>query len=716
MKPILETIDTRFGTASKHAFSRGNTLPYTGVPFGMNYFVPQTSDQEGSWFFDPHLPIFQGIRLTHQPSPWIGDYSWLLLTPVTGEISDDTLFHRQSSYNFERAIFNPHYLRIFSERYQIETQLSPTCYGASIQLRQIQGKKLSLYLHAADKLTVEQVDKRTLALRQEGETETNKSPLVMFTALAFSTDIESIKQEGQDWRIDLAGAKVQVQLATSFISKEQALFNLPKQDFEETKTNAKASWEDLLGRFDVVETGPVDRTLFDHCLYRLFLFPQTFYEVNEHRENIHIDLAVGTIKPGLLFTNNGFWDTFRTSFPLFALIIPERYRQFLEGFLNSYRDTGYLPKWLAPDERGMMPGTLIDSLIADSACKDMAPDLEEEFLKAMLETATKSDSKAINGRHGLAQYQELGYLSTDYHESVSHTLDYAYSDFCISTCAAKLGQEEIAQTYAQYAKNYQNLFDSETGYMRARDVDGNFRPDFSTYSWGRDYAECSAIQASLGVLHDISGLSQLMGGKEAFSDYLLKACQSLPLFETTGYGYEIHEMSEMATAPFSQLAISNQPSFHIPYLFRYSNYPQYTSLLIKTLRQKAFRAGLDAYPGDEDNGSLSAWYVWSALGLYPTCPGKASYDLGIPFFDHLRVYLAEKNSGWIFTRIKTMNISTLYKTVNWTGKKNKPSVIRNCLMLKPLTLLSVGYQTINKLSPFVTRKGVSYSYKVIHKL
>ena len=649
MKPILETIDTRFGTASKHAFSRGNTLPYTGVPFGMNYFVPQTSDQEGSWFFDPHLPIFQGIRLTHQPSPWIGDYSWLLLTPITGKISGDTLFHRQSSYNLERAIFNPHFLKIFSERYQIETQLSPTCYGASIQLRQTQEKELSLYLHAADELTVEQVDQRTLSLRQAGETETNKSPLVMYTALAFSVEILSITQEGQDWRIDLDESDAQVQLATSFISKEQALFNLPKQDFEETKQDAKTSWENLLGRFDVVETGAVDRTFFDHCLYRLFLFPQTFYEVNEQGENIHIDLASGTIKPGLLFTNNGFWDTFRTSFPLFALIIPEHYRQFLEGFLNSYRDTGYLPKWLVPDERGMMPGTLIDGLIADSACKDIAPDLEEEFLKAMLETATKDDPKAINGRHGLAQYQELGYLSTDHHESVSHTLDYAYSDFCISTCAAKLGQEELAQAYAHYSKNYQNLFDPETGYMRARDVDGNFRPDFSPYSWGRDYAECSAIQASLGVLHDISGLSQLMGGKEAFSNYLLKSCQSLPLFETTGYGYEIHEMSEMATAPFGQLAISNQPSFHIPYLFRYSNYPQYTSLLIKTLRQKAFRAGWDAYPGDEDNGSLSAWYVWSTLGLYPTCPGKASYDLGIPLFDHLRVYLAKKDQ-WLDVR------------------------------------------------------------------
>lgn len=649
MKPILESIDTRFGTASKHAFSRGNTLPYTGVPFGMNYFVPQTSDQEGSWFFDPHLPIFQGIRLTHQPSPWIGDYSWLLLTPVAGEISGDTLFHRQSSYNLDRAIFNPHYLRIFSERYQIETQLTPTCYGASIQLRQTQGKALSIYLHADDDLTVDQADKQTLNLRQSGLTETNKSPLVMFTALAFSKDILSIKQEGRDWRIDLAGAEVQVQLATSFISKEQARFNLPSKDFEETKADAKESWEDLLGRFDVVETGPVDRTFFDHCLYRIFLFPQTFYEVNEQGESIHIDLASGTIKPGLLFTNNGFWDTFRTSFPLFALIIPEHYRQFLEGFLNSYRDTGYLPKWLAPDERGMMPGTLIDGILADSSCKDMAPELEEEFLKAMVKTATKSDPKAINGRHGLSQYQEIGYLSTDYHESVSHTLDYAYSDFCISTCAAKLGQEELAQTYAHYSKNYQNLFDPETGYMRARDVDGNFRPDFSPYSWGRDYAECSAIQASLGVLHDISGLSQLMGGKEAFSNYLLKVCQSLPLFETTGYGYEIHEMSEMATASFGQLAISNQPSFHVPYLFRYSNVPQYTSLLIKTLRQKAFRAGWDAYPGDEDNGSLSTWYVWSALGFYPTCPGKATYDLGIPLFDHLRVYLAQEDK-WLEIR------------------------------------------------------------------
>ena len=646
MKPLLETIDTRFGTASKHVFSRGNTLPYTGVPFGMNYFVPQTSDQEGSWFFDPHLPIFQGIRLTHQPSPWIGDYSWLLLTPVTGKLGGDSLFHRQSSYDMDKASFQAHYLKIFSLRYQIESQLTPTCYGASILLEQKQGKALSLYLHAADKLTVEQVDKRTLALQQEGKTETNKNSLTMFTALQMNTDILAVSQEGRDWRIDLASSHAEIQLATSFISSSQALLNLPKEDFDNCKASAQADWENLLHRFDVIETGEADQTFFDHCLYRLFLFPQTFYEVDESGQAIHKDLATGTVKSGVLFSNNGFWDTFRTTFPLFALIIPEHYHRFLEGFLNSYRDTGFLPKWLAPDERGMMPGTLLDGIIADSACKDMAHDLEEELLQAKLETASKTDPLGINGRHGLAQYQELGYLSIDHHESVSHTLDYAYSDFCIASCAEKLGKIEIAETYKAASQNYRHLFDAETGYMRARDSQGNFRPDFSPYSWGRDYAECSTIQATLGVLHDIPGLIQLMGGKEAFSNYLLKTCQEAPLFETTGYGYEIHEMSEMATAPFGQLAISNQPSFHIPYLFRYSDYPDYTALLIKTLRQKAFHPNWEAYPGDEDNGSLSAWYIWSALGFYPTCPGKPSYDLGIPLFNHLRIYLAKENK-WL---------------------------------------------------------------------
>ncbi len=270
-------------------------------------------------------------------------------------------------------------------------------------MEQKQGKALSLYLHAADELTVEQVNKRTLALRQEGKTETNKNPLILFTALQMNTDILAVSKEDGDWRIDLANSHADIQLATSFISPSQALINLPQEDFNSCKENAQANWENFLHRFDIIETGEADRTFFDHCLYRLFLFPPTFYEVDESGQAIHMDLVTSTVKPGVLFRNNGFWDTFRTTFPLFALIIPEHYRLFLEGFLNSYRNTGFLPKWLAPDERGMMPATLLDGIIADSACKDMAPDLEKELLQAMLETASKSDPLGINGRHGLAQ-------------------------------------------------------------------------------------------------------------------------------------------------------------------------------------------------------------------------------------------------------------------------------------------------------------------------
>ena len=386
--------------------------------------------------------------------------------------------------------------------------------------------------------------------------------------------------------------------------------------------------------------------MFDQALYRLFLFPQTFYELDAEGQEIHWDFSHQTVQPGKLFTNIGFWDVFRTSFPLLALMAPDTYHDFLEGFLNFYKETGFLPKWLAPDERGMMPGTLIDGVIADAAAKNLIPDLEKDLFQAMLETAEKEDPSKRYGRQGASDYQTLGYLPFDYHESVSHSLDYSYSDFCIASLANKLQQEPVAEQYSQQSLNYQHLFDPETGYMRAKNRNGKFRPDFSPYTWGRDYAECSAIQNTLSIFHDIEGLKNLMGGQTAFTDYLTKLCQDQPFFDVTGYGYEIHEMSEMATAHFGQLAISNQPSFHIPYLFRYSDKPEYTSLLIKSLREQGFRPGWQAFPGDEDNGSLSAWYIWSAIGLYPTCPGKPFYDLGIPLFNHLRLYLPQSQT-WL---------------------------------------------------------------------
>lgn len=647
MKTILEHIDTRYGSANCHAYSNGNTLPYTGLPFGMNYFVPQTTDNQGSWFFNPTIPIFQGIRLTHQASPWIGDYAWLLLTPVTGKMTQASLFHRQSSYRPKEATFHPHHLAIHSERYQITTELTPTTYGACLKLQSLRQQDLALFLHSEKGCTFEQIDSHSLRGCVRDVTETTHKPITLYVHLRFDTAITAVSQLEQDTLIELAAAQAEVQIGTSYISHEQALFNTPGRPFEDCKTQAKESWLRYLHRFEIVDDGGYDTRMFHHALYRTFLFPQTFYELDPQGQEIHLDLASNQVRSGKFFTNNGFWDTFRTSFPLFALVAPEQYTAFLEGFLHFYQETGYLPKWLAPDERGMMPGTLIDGVIADACTKEIASELHEQLFQAMLDTAEKTDPKNIFGRHGADTYKELGYLPyTQFHESVSHTIDYTYSDFCIATVAKKLGHDCIAEEYQQQSKNYLHLFDPETGYLRAKDEQGNWRPNFSPYSWGQDYAECSSIKATLGILHDIDGLRQAMGGGQAFTDYLLHVCNSKPLFEVTGYGYEIHEMSEMATQNFGQLAISNQPSFHIPYLFQKSLRPEYTSLLIKSIRQESFQPGFEAYPGDEDNGSMSAWYLFSCLGFYPLCPGKDEYVCGVPLFPQVKIYLPT-NDKWL---------------------------------------------------------------------
>ena len=641
MKTVLESIDTRYGTDNTPHYSNGNTLPYTGVPFGMNYFVPQTSHLNGAWYFNPTIPIFQGIRLTHQPSPWIGDFSWLLLTPVTEKVEEEDLLYRQSSYLVSEATFQPHYLKLYSNRYQLSTEITPSLYGAKLRFTSLENKKLSLLFHTSAELHIKQLNPHSIFLKIIEETNTTKRPLIMHLCLQFSQVIQKISRLGTDWCLDFNTEILETTLATSFISSDQAQFNLPSGTFEEIKESAETNWKHYLNRFDIVEQGEADRHLFDHALYRLFLFPQTFYEINKQGQEIHLNLKKQHVESGKLYTNIGFWDSFRTNFPLLALVAPEKYHDFLEGFLHFYHENGFLPKWLAPDERGMMPGTLIDGVIADGAIKDLIPDFEQELLQAMIKTATIEDPAQIYGRHGTEDYQKLGYLPIDYHESVSHSLDYSYSDFCISILAKKLGYKKEAQNYARQALNYKQLFDSQTGYIRPKDRQGNFKAAFSPYSWGKDYAECSAIQNTVGILHDIEGLKELMGGEKIFTSYLIKLCNDTPHFEIGGYGFEIHEMSEMATARFGQLAISNQPSFHIPYLFRYSAHPEYTSLILKSIRNQAFRPNFQAFPGDEDNGSLSAWYIWSALGLYPTCPGKADYDLGTPLFNHLRIYLPQ---------------------------------------------------------------------------
>ena len=646
---MLALIDTRQGTANQHNYSNGNTLPYTAHPFGMNHFVVQTTSERGSWFFHPRDRNFEGFRLTHQPSPWMGDFQNFLLTPVSGamNLKHRTTWHTNSSYRPEEAVYQPHYLKIRQMRYNITSELTPSTYGAKLRVTYPQASENALFWRAAKGLhQLEWNSSRTQLTGYISNFSGSVDPeFKMYVAFSFSHPVASDDLTNEDQILLMEFKEVttlEVGVATSFISKEQAQLNLTRDNeltFDALKAQTAAKWEHYLGKIEVTHHNPEQVKTFYNCLYRMFLFPQKFYEVNEAGEAIHYDTKSRSVQNGVLYTNNGFWDTFRTVYPLYAIIIPDEYEEMMAGFLNSYKHTGFLPKWLSPDERGLMPGTLIDGLIADAAVKGIGKDMMPQMLEAMMAAATTQSDDENYGRRGTKDYLKYGYVPLDYHESCNHTQDYAYSDFCISQVAKVVGDAENQAFYEKQSLNYANIFDKETGFMRAKDKDGKFREDFSQFSWGLDYAEGSAWQNSFAVYHDFQGLINAYGSSEAFFEKMTQLYNTPPHFDVKGYGFEIHEMSEVAAIEFGQAGMSNQPSFHIPYLFNYVGQPASSQVVLKQLMTHLFNSGFDGFPGDEDNGSMSGWYVFSAMGFYPVTPGSGQYVLGIPLLDEVRINL-----------------------------------------------------------------------------
>ena len=690
-------IDTRIGTANHFAYSNGNTLPYTGLPWGMNYLVLQTQDDKGAWFFDPNLPIFQGFRITHQPSPWMGDFAWFLLTPFTGPMTQEDLFHRQSSYDPKKSRFQPHRLKIKSLRYQISSQASATHYGVLLESKSQSGP-LRLLIHAGRAFDYKQKDAHQVDIHLQEETAHLKASYNFYLSINSQQSIEKIERLGQDIILTLGADETLFTIGTSFISPEQACHNRPRVTMEEHLDHAEKQWSTLLNRVRLLDAGQRDPTFFKHCLYRVFLFPQRAYERDPSGNPLHWNFAASATSPGKSYMNIGFWDAYRTLFPLYELLIPDLVPEFIEGFLTHYRETGFLPKWLSPDERGLMPGSLIDSILASACAKDLVAD-PQEILDAMVSNAQRSDPKRIYGRHHPDLYQDLGYLPADCHESVSHTLEYAISDGAIAFLAGKMGQHELHETFEKRSKSYRNLYNPEQGFMQARKRDGSFVDDFDDLRWGRDTAECSSWQTSLGVPHDIEGLKEVRGGQSAFTKYLLDLVNQKTLFHVDGYGYEIHEMSEMALAPFGQMAISNQPSFTIPYLFRYSDQASFTAYLIDSIRQETFQPTFDGYPGDEDNGSLSAWYILSALGIYPICPWKNRYELGLPLFPKLEMY-RPNTDDWL--TIQCQQESSLHRFVSQVtldGQERDHISYEELLKAKEISFTTCLLPEVQRLEP-----------------
>lgn len=650
----LGYVNIKHGTDSCRRFSNGNTIPLTALPHAFAAFAPQTRSVDNGWFYHPHDKCLEGIRLTHQPSPWIRDFSYLCFMPQSEHLyeSEDG---RWSSYRPENAELNPHYLKVKFLRYGAELLLAPTENGAVIELSfddWVEKPRFAILPFDFDSVTEVDTANRMVTGYTTSHTDSPfRNDFKCYFAFSFDCNIGDVlksKDKSQKTSVALSSDKVTVRLALSYVSVEQAMVNLTNDgagsSFLQAKSAAAAKWENLLSTAKISADEKTMRTFYS-CMYRVFLYPTRMHETDKNGKIIHIVPSTGEVKDGYLYTNNGFWDTFRTVYPLYSLLIPEKLNEILKGYLNFYDDTGYLPRWVSPGECGAMPGTLIEAVFADAAVKGILSTHDmHRALKAMIKNAEVPSGNRFQGRKCTDEYKKLGYVPYDKcHESVNETLDCAYGDFCISTVASILGESKTAALYLNRSKNYKNLFDKSEGFFRGKDSNGQFRNEkFDPCLWGRDYTEGSVWQNGFAVQHDIEGLSELYGGTNGLKTKLDELFATPPVFRIGGYGSEIHEMSEMAAADFGQCAISNQPSFHIPYIYTAIGHKEKAQYWIKRIVTEAFSPYDDGFPGDEDNGTMSAWYIFSCLGIYPLCPGKAEYTAGIMCVDSAKIVVGQQ--------------------------------------------------------------------------
>jgi predicted alpha-1,2-mannosidase len=646
------------GTDSVFEFSSGNTLPLVCRPFGMASWTPQTTGEGERWFFHPSHRWFYGLRLTHQPSPWIADYGRFTLMPTTGPLRVSPR-DRASSFDRDGMVVEPGYLRVDLLRSRTTLELTPTTRCAAVRLTYRDRDEPRLILGTFPGESSITISDRRISGFTRSANSGAPDNFAQYFVVELDCDLDGTASGtfGPDFQPhpDLAGSGEQIggyvglllpesgivtaRVATSFISVEQAERNLATEladtDFDAVRAAADAEWEDRLGCIEVDESGENVDTIrtFYTCLYRTMLFPHTFHEYDAGGAQVHYSPGNGQVAPGPMYSDVGFWDVFRTSLPLYTVLFPELLGEMIEGWVNFYRESGFLPRWLSPGERYAMPGTLIDVVIADACAKGI-----DNF---DVQTAYQGlRAHAFADRPGTEAYLQRGYLPHDkFGESVNNTLDYLYGDFCVARLAGLLGHSDDQAALAKRAENYQLLFDRSIGFMRGRNEDGSWQEPFDPLQWGDPFCEGSAWQCSWAVPYDVRGLAELMGGPDALVAKLDKLMSMPADFKVGSYGYEIHEMSEMAAGGLGQFAISNQPSFHIPFMYAAVGRPDRTQYWVRRTLENSFSAEPDGLPGDEDNGSLAAWYIWGALGLYPLCPGVPEYVFGSPLFRRVTVHL-----------------------------------------------------------------------------
>jgi len=677
------------GADSTPIFSRGNTLPIAAYPFGMAHWTLQSRDNT-PWMFQPQERRLQGLRSTHQLSPWLGDYGQATFLPFSGTIQPDASA-RASSYRPEDAILSPHSMRLKLLRYEIDVELIPTERGALMTAHFTKPDQPGWLIDIpGEHPPTWQPDEahRTIAFTSSANEGGVPKDFATYYLLHFSqpwTSIESKQVKGHTvgmLHFDEAVRSLEVRVATSFISFEQAQRNLDlelgTQSADVLRHKAESVWNEHLDRIDVSGGTPDQQRTFYSCLYRTLLFPRIWHEPDASGAMHHRSAFNGEVVPGVMYADHGYWDVYRAWYPMMTILFPERLGEILQAWVNVYKEGNWLPQFPCPGYRACMSGSLIDSVFGDAAVKNLQGfDLATAYAGLKKHATQPGNPDAGYGRQGIEQYLKYGYAPADLvDQSAAETVDAAYGDFCIAQVAKALGHADDYKMFMQRSENWRHLFDPTTHFLRGKKADGHWLEPFDPITWGSPYEEGGAWQHRWDVPHDMDALISANGGPAKTVATLEDMITRKADFNVGVYGYEIHEMSEMAAVNFGQYAHSNQPVHHVLYIFAAAGRPDRTRYWVRKVLQELYSP--DTFPGDEDTGSMAAWYILSSLGFYPLCPGKPEYVLGQSFFPSITVHLPNSKT----LQIENSSSSTEATSVAFNGKPIRVSSLSHAALME----------------------------------
>lgn len=659
----VDYVNPLVGTLSKFELSTGNTYPAIAMPWGMNAWTPQTGRMGDGWVYTYTADKIRGFKQTHQPSPWMNDYGQFSIMPTTGSAVFDQ-DKRASWYSHKAETATPYYYRTYLADYDVVAEIAPTERAAIMRFSFPETDSAFVVVDAFDRGSSISIDKKNNRIigyttRNSGGVPQNfrcyfvvefDKDFTYSAAVADGTiDTGSTSFDGKHAGAIIGfptkrGEQVNVRVASSFISPEQAIDNLKElgdKDFDQIKAAGRDRWNEILGSVEIDSNDPDKLRTFYSCLYRSVLFPRSFHEYDKNGKAIHYSPYNGELRPGYMYTDTGFWDTFRALFPLVNLLYPAEAAKMQEGLVNAYEESGFLPEWASPGHRFCMVGNNSASVVADAYLKGIRGYDAEKLWQAVVHGADNYLKGSSSGRLGHEYYNRLGYVpyNVGINESAARTLEYAYDDWCIYKFGKALGKsDKELERYAKSAMNYRNLFNKDFRLMSGRNEDGSFPKDFNPLKWGDAFTEGNSWHYSWSVFHDPQGLIDLMGGKDGFNQMMDSVFILPPIFDDSYYGGVIHEIREMQIMNMGNYAHGNQPIQHMIYMYNYSGQPWKAQQRVREVMDKMYNANFDGYCGDEDNGQTSAWYVFSAMGFYPVCPGSNEYVLGTPFFKSMKIH------------------------------------------------------------------------------